>query len=316
MSIGYRIARTCCMSTFDRHCEFILKCFNKKWNWRYNLSRADYVRIFSTENWNKMSIEDKQKHSLSNCNECAKKHSDLQHLFPGLPYYEPKSEPTLVRIDLPCSSTSVNKSELTQKVFGDIVNTYESTFECSFSDTVVKYSKDIVYKDTPIERKTRERNTKRSLVSAINDTFAENAAISFLAENESFEQYQRNRLSQSFEQTADYTPKPKKRHINDSFVDRYKDIVVEKLREWPVNDMLNWSEIARQCGMSENNAGQKVKEVATECGIDLTQYKQLKSSESRKSKCKLPGGEISVPSMPTLTSLKQDIQKLIDSGMR
>ena len=86
-----------------------------------------------------MSIEDKQKHSLSNCNECAKKHLDLQHLFPGLPYYEPESEPTLV-------STSVNKSELTQKVFGDIVNTIESTFECSFSDTVVKYSKDIVYK--------------------------------------------------------------------------------------------------------------------------------------------------------------------------
>ena len=104
---------------------------------------------------------------------------------------------------------------------------------------------------------------KRKVVSAINDTYAENAALSFLAENESFEQYKRKRMAQSFEQTADI-PRPKKRHINDSFVEEYKDVVVEKLSEWPVDDVLNWSEIARQCGFSRNNVGQKVKEIPNE----------------------------------------------------
>ncbi len=60
---------------------------------------------------------------------------------------------------------------------------------------------------------------------AINDTFAKRAAISFLSENESLEQYKRKRMSQSFELVTE--PKPKKRHINDSFIDQYKDIIVE-----------------------------------------------------------------------------------------
>ena len=111
-----------------------------------------------------MSIEEKQKHSLSNCNACAEKHWDLQHLFPVLPYYEPESEPKLVKIDLPCSSTSVNKSELKQKVFGEFVDTYETAFECSFSDSVVTYSKDIVHKDTPIERKKKREIQKEVLL--------------------------------------------------------------------------------------------------------------------------------------------------------
>ena len=40
----------------------------------------------------------------------------------------------------------------------------------------------------------------------------------------------------------------------------------------------------------------------------------MKSSVVRSSKCKLPGNEISVPSMPTEASLKKDIQNLIDTG--
>ena len=79
------------------------------------------------------------------------------------------------------------------------------------------------------------------------------------------------------------------------------------MNEWPVDSVLNWSVIA-------TNDGQKVKELATECGIDLSQYKQMKSSVVRSSKCKLPGNEISVPSMPTEASLKKDIQNLIDTG--
>ena len=63
--------------------------------------------------------------------------------------------------------------------------------------------------------------------------------------------------------------------------------------------------IARQCNLPGTNAGQKVKELATECGIDLSQYKQMKSSVVRSSKCNLPGNEISVPSMPTEASQKR-----------
>ena len=83
-------------------------------------------------------------------------------------------------------------------------------------------------------------------------------------------------MSQSFELVTE--PKPKKRHINDSFIDKYKDIVVEKLNEWPVDNVLNWSVIARHCNLPGTNAGQKVKELATECGIGLV---AIQANENR-----------------------------------
>ena len=62
------------------------------------------------------------------------------------------------------------------------------------------------------------------------------------------------------------------------------------------------------------NMGQKVKQVALQSGIDVTTYLGSKSCNSRRSKCKLPGKEISIPSMPTIATLKQDINQLLVSG--
>ena len=81
-----------------------------------------------------------------------------------------------------------------------------------------------------------------------------------------------------------------------------------------VDKTLNWSELGRQCGMSAKNMGQQIKELADESGIDLSQYVQLKSSYSRSSKAKLPCNEISIPAIPTVTSLKEDVSELLESG--
>ena len=139
--------------------------------------------------------------------------------------------------------------------------------------------KALVRKESAVVKKRKRRDMQRSVCSAINKTFAENAALSFLADNESFSGYQRKRLAQSFEQQVE-TPRPKKRHISNSFLEQYKDIVMEKVRQWPANRTLNWSEIGRQCGLTEKNMGQKIKEVAEMSGIDLSQYSEMKSSIS------------------------------------
>ena len=153
---------------------------------------------------------------------------------------------------------------------------------------------------------------QRSVCGAIEKKFTENAALNFFSENESFSGYQRKRLAQSFEQTE--VPKKAKRCISDSFFENYKDVVMEKLTEWPSEKTMNWSELGIQCGLSVQNRGQKVKQVALESGIDVTTYLGSKSSNSRRSKSKLPGKEISIPSMPTIATLKQDINQLLVSG--
>ena len=97
-------------------------------------------------------------------------------------------------------------------------------------------------------------------MTSVNERFKKNATLSFLSENESFEEYKRKRLSQSFEYSDE--PKPKKRHVTDSFVNDYKDVVAQKISKWPVENILNWSEIAKQCDLPGTNAGQKNKGIS------------------------------------------------------
>ncbi len=47
--------------------------------------------------------------------------------------------------------------------------------------------------------------------------------------------------------------------MTDSFYDKYKDIILEKLDAWPTNKKINWSSISRECEINEKNGGQKVK---------------------------------------------------------
>ncbi len=75
-----------------------------------------------------------------------------------------------------------------------------------------------------------------------------------------------------------------------------------------------WSELGRQCGMTMKNRGQLVKEIAEQSWIHVSKYGKTKSCNVRSSKAKLPGKEISIPSMPTVALLKDDIKELLDSG--
>ena len=85
-------------------------------------------------------------------------------------------------------------------------------------------------KESALDKKKKMRNMERRICAVIEKKFTENAALNFLSESESFSGYQRKWIAQSFEQVE--TPKPKKHHISDSFVNEYKDIVSEKLRQW------------------------------------------------------------------------------------
>ena len=110
---------------------------------------------------------------------------------------------------------------------------------------------------------------QRKVCESINNTFAKNAAINFLSSNESFSGYQQKRLAQSFDQCEVSHPN-KKRRINDSILEQYKDIVISKLSDWLQDKRINWSELGRLCGLNAKNRGQIVRDIAEESGIDTT----------------------------------------------
>lgn len=111
-------------------------------------------------------------------------------------------------------------------------------------------------------------------------------------------------------------PPKAKRRRTDSFVETNLDVVANELKNWPHDKPINWSELARLCHIDDSNAGQKVRELITECNIDLSPYIIPEYAQHvRRQKVKLPGNEISVPSLPTIKSLQGSIKHLIDTGV-
>lgn len=95
----------------------------------------------------------------------------------------------------------------------------------------------------------------------------------------------------------------------------YKDSVLQKLNSWPDDKLINWTELARQCEIEGRNKGQIAKTIAQQSGIDMSRFSgKQKHSTKRPCRAKLPGNEISMPCMPTTSSIRESIAELFDSG--
>ena len=136
-----------------------------------------------------------------------------------------------------------------------------------------------------------------------------NAGVSFLAENESLRSYQRKRLSQSFELKQ---PGMNRSHVPcEEVLSRYRDVVLEKLSQWPEDEVVNWTELARQCSIENKNKGQIAKSIAEKNGIPASRLCSTRKASRRHSKAKLL---VSIPAMPTAAIIKDDINALIETG--
>ena len=67
-------------SLFDRDCDKVLDSFKMKWHTAND--KNEYIQHFAKERWTKLSTDEKQKHSLSNCTRCYDKHLKQQDSYP------------------------------------------------------------------------------------------------------------------------------------------------------------------------------------------------------------------------------------------
>ena len=78
-------------SLFNRHCDKIIRSWSKKWHPAEQ--RKKYESSFSISAWKTLSTVGQQKHTLACCQECCKKHEELQLGFPLKPNYKSESMP-------------------------------------------------------------------------------------------------------------------------------------------------------------------------------------------------------------------------------
>ena len=138
-------------------------------------------------------------------------------------------------------------------------------------------------------RKRRKvRPMQRKFCDSVNEQYASTATITFLHGS------QRKRLS-VFEllpgggHHRNHIPS----HVNHTWD---MDAIVKEMREWPQDQGVNWSEVARKHNLPGKNGGQIMKTIAEKCGVDVSQFSGGGKERTRVRKRRLPGLEfLSLP---------------------
>ena len=260
-----------------------------------------------------LSLTHRNKHTLSNCVGCYRKHPDLQESFPGKPIYVPPSPVVLLPKEAGFSMR--NEKDLARRVLSELNCTWEvkHTFSATLSKNVPEAQ--LSLKKSRAEKKKEDRIQKRKIAKHITEQLKENITMSVLAEGESLSSYNRKRLTLSFQQPAPQ-PKRKKSHSpSEQNLTGDIDGAMDELINLPDGDRLNWSALARKYHVPQKNGGQILKEIAEERGIDVRALDQQRvTPHQRRCKKRLPGGEISTPCLPTKSEIMNEKKSLVESG--
>ena len=86
---------------------------------------------------------------------------------------------------------------------------------------------------------------------------------------------------------------------------------MDKLRNLPDGERINWSAMARKY-IPQKNGGQILKQLALDRGIDVSNLDQQEvTPHQRRCKKRLPGGEISTPCLPTKGEIMDEKKRLV-----
>lgn len=125
--------------------------------------------------------------------------------------------------------------------------------------------------------------------------------MSVLADAESLSSHNRKRLPRSFE-TPESAPKRSKSHSpRECSLTWDVDAAMEELENFPEDSIIYWSAMARKYEIPQKNGGQILKETAQKHNIDVSKldHRQNTTPRVRRRKCRLLGGEVSGPTLPS-----------------
>jgi len=296
-------------SRFDRRCEHQLDIFSRKW--KTPAHRTEYIATFSIDAWKNLTAEEKAEHSLSNCKACFHNHSEIQATYPSMPLFKP--QPTAVSIHSGTEKTNA------KQVLKEVNSQWENMYGHTFTDALPKLCPEAQLrpKKSKEELKKRNRKQQRKISKHVTQQMRKNATITTLATGESLAQYHQKRMAMSFEYETSAPPSkvPKRHSPSHQKCIPNPDALLYGIENFPSDEHINWSQMARKHNISGSNAGQIVKEFSQAHNIDTSKLeKTAKTSRSRPKRCKLPGGEVSSPALPSVEQIQQERDEMIRSG--
>ena len=160
-------------------------------------------------------------------------------------------------------------------------------------------------RDTGIERSSNITRSELERHSVLCER-VENQSV--LAEAESLSSYNRKRLARSFESPESAPKKSKSHSPKECSLTWDVDAAMEELENFPEDSIINWSAMARKYEIPQKNGGQILKETAQKHNIDVSKldHRQNTTPRVRRRKCRLPGGEVSGPTLPPKQVIVED----------
>ena len=145
---------------FDKDLARVNKAFSSKWH--PPAARLQYERQFATSKWKSLSSDQKQKHSLSQCEACFVQFLQYQNLFPLKPLFEPES---LLHIDT-CDIEWLKEKEFVKLALQELDKICSENFNKSFKDGLLKHAKAGIQKrPTPTEKSAKSELFYASVVT-------------------------------------------------------------------------------------------------------------------------------------------------------
>ena len=300
-------------SIFEKRCDQVLNAFSRKWG--KSADRATYLAVFGVQQWKSLTENQKAKHTLSNCKECYRAYYNTQQLFPVKPMFIPEE----CTVKLP-ENPRVSERSTARRILKDANAVWQQTYGHTFTSVVPQLCPEanLQMKKSKIEAKKEKRHRERKIVKHVHHQMEKKATLTMLASGESHARYHKKRLSMSFEtnQLGPSHAKKQKRHSPaDENCSWDTNAVLNDLNQWPEGVRINWSDFARKHNVPGRNAGQVVKEFAKRHNINTFSLDQRPDTpRTRPRRYKLPGREISSPSLPPLNAVLKERDQMIADG--
>ena len=286
---------------FDAYCDHILDAIHKR-GWS---GKQKYFDTFTLKKWEKMSVADRKKHTVSKCYACSMQYTEIQRSFPLKPFFEA----SIVNPQL-CSSK--NAKFEAKVVLKELNGVFEVKRNKTFTDILPKVC-NLKAVTQPQRKENRKRPCKTALIRDCEKRMSENVAITHLAECESDASYVRKRKMTSF--TA-VSSEPKKGRLCQIPSDKESEII-SFLQNYCEDKPIVWSAVAKQFNITTTNGGHMVKQLAVRSGLNVESLQRKKDNvlpRNRVHKKKTSDNKVPVPCMPSIAKLKQEVSNLIDNG--
>lgn len=169
-------------------------------------------------------------------------------------------------------------------------------------------------KPTSNEVRTSKRSRDKKIRNNENAVLARIIPRQILSSaNTSMSSYLRQRKGVYFEKTT-HVGKAKSHSPAMTSLHWVVPAAMEKLRNWPAQQTINWSAEARKLGIPGDNCGQVLKETAVRHGIDTVHLDGRSGRRLRARKRRLEGSDISIGSAPSKKAVQNTWAEMIQSG--